>query len=270
MRRPRSGILCGDCYVQPGPPAPSVRAIALSPKKSARPRASYGGLPSVSTGPRTKKPKYSASPARASSTLSQWSIRLRRLASLAMANIRNSSNLARTEPRLGSKSLAVIEQSSFSRSPIAAMMLSEFCMHCSRNRCLGRRREAWRLFKPSKKRLRIRRGAFRGSIRKLILGGSDHRTNLISAKRPPPGCVQTPLPVAFLVWNHDLSNPVFQTREHAMPGPRRLFGIPTPSQMHLTNTTIIKLKQHIISLNGPCNGFEIHSVQRVTGREFGS
>jgi hypothetical protein len=40
--------------------------------------------------------------------------------------------------------------------------------------------------------------------------------------------------------------------------------------MHLTNATIVKLKQHIISLNGPCNGFEIHAMQRVTGREFGS
>ena len=40
--------------------------------------------------------------------------------------------------------------------------------------------------------------------------------------------------------------------------------------MHPTNTTIVKLKQHIISLNGPCNGFEIHAMQRVTGREFGS
>jgi hypothetical protein len=40
--------------------------------------------------------------------------------------------------------------------------------------------------------------------------------------------------------------------------------------MHLTNTTIIKPKQHIISLNGVCNGFEIRAMQRVTGREFGS
>jgi hypothetical protein len=40
--------------------------------------------------------------------------------------------------------------------------------------------------------------------------------------------------------------------------------------MHLTNTTIIKLKQHIISPIGPCDGFEIHAMQRVTGREFAS
>ena len=30
--------------------------------------------------------------------------------------------------------------------------------------------------------------------------------------------------VVFMVWNHNLANPVFQGREHAMPGPRRLFG----------------------------------------------
>jgi hypothetical protein len=52
--------------------------------------------------------------------------------------------------------------------------------------------------------------------------------------------------------------------------PRRQFGRPTPGQMRLTNTTIIKLKQHIISPNGPCEGFEIHVMQRVTGRKFGS
>ena len=39
MPRSRSGILCGDCYVQPGPPAPPVRAIASSPKKSTLPEA---------------------------------------------------------------------------------------------------------------------------------------------------------------------------------------------------------------------------------------
>jgi hypothetical protein len=40
--------------------------------------------------------------------------------------------------------------------------------------------------------------------------------------------------------------------------------------MHLTNTTIIKLKQRITGLNGYCDGLDIRAMQRVARRQFTS
>jgi site-specific recombinase XerC len=62
-------------------------------------------------------------------------------------------------------------------------------------------------------------------------------------------------------WDHDLLNPFFDTFVDLMPWPRRLFTVSAPSQVHLDNTAIIKLKQCIVCSGGMCNGSQLHSVQ---------
>jgi hypothetical protein len=66
MRRPRTGILRGDCYVQPGPPAPPTRVGTSAPKKSMFPLALKLTFPSSSARSSVNFPICSAKSACAS------------------------------------------------------------------------------------------------------------------------------------------------------------------------------------------------------------
>ena len=72
----------------------------------------------------------------------------------------------------------------------------------------------------------------------------------------------------FVRWQHYLLGPLVQAGINLVLRPRWSFCNLGPSQMHASNTTIIKTKEDIVSSDAPCYGGELRPVQGMVGRGF--
>ena len=69
----------------------------------------------------------------------------------------------------------------------------------------------------------------------------------------------------FVRWQHYLLGPLVQAGINLVLRPRWSFCNLGPSQMHASNTTIIKTKEDIVSSDAPCYGGELRPVQGMVG-----